>query len=176
MKRARYRAGQFLRHLRRAPLSPAELAEVRRVLPPALAAPFARLAPAEQAHALRVLRAVAAGPHPYARRPELLQAALLHDVGKSVAPLSLFERVGIVLAGKLLPGAAARWGQGPARGWRRAFVTALRHPEWGAELCAQAGAAPLVTRLIRRHQSPLPAPGSPEDQMLAVLQAADDDQ
>jgi hypothetical protein len=176
VNRAGYRVRQALWHLRRAPLSPAELEEVRRVLPPALAERFARLSPGEQAHALRVLRAVAAGPHPYTARPELLQAALLHDVGKTLAPLNLFERAWAVLARRWLPAWAARWGCEPARGWRRAFVLAAHHPEWGAELVAQAGAAPLVAALIRRHQSPLAAPRTPEDEMLAVLQAADDDQ
>jgi hypothetical protein len=176
VNRARYRVRQFLWYLRRAPLSPAEQAEVRRVLPPALAERFARLAPGEQAHALRVLRAVAAGAHPYAARPELLQAALLHDVGQTVAPLNVFERAWAVLARRWLPAWAERWGRGPARGWRRAFVAAARHPEWGADLAAQAGAAPLVAALIRRHQAPLAAPRTTEDEMLAVLQAADDDQ
>jgi hypothetical protein len=97
-------------------------------------------------------------------------------VGKTVAPLNVFERICVVLAHRLAPAAAARWGQGPPRGWRRAFVTAARHPEWGAELANQAGAAPLVAELIRRHQAPPPRLGSPEDEMLAVLQAADDDQ
>jgi hypothetical protein len=176
VKRARYRVRQALWHLRRAPLSRAEMEEVRRVLPPALAERFARLSPGEQAHGLRVLRAVAAGAHPYAARPELLQAALLHDLGKSLAPLNLFERTCVVLARRLLPTAAARWSRGPERGWRRAFVAAARHPEWGAELAVRAGAAPLVAALIRRHQAPLAAPRTPEDEMLAVLQAADDDQ
>jgi hypothetical protein len=176
VKRARYRVRQFLWHLRRAPLSPAELEEVRQVLPPGLEACFGRLSPGEQAHGLRVLRTVSAGAHPYAAQPELLQAALLHDLGKTVAPLNVFERTWAVLARWLLPAAAARWGRGPARGWRRAFVAAACHPGWGAELAAQAGAAPLVAALIRRHQTPLAAARTPEDEMLAVLQAADDDQ
>jgi hypothetical protein len=54
-------------------------------------------------------------------------------------------------------------------------VTARQHPDWGADLCAAAGAPPLTVDLIRRHQTPLPNPAAPEDDLLATLQAADDD-
>jgi hypothetical protein len=176
MPPARYRVGQFFRYLRRAPLSPVEQAEVARVLAsPALRALFARHTPSEQAHALRVLRAVAAGPHPYTRQPELLQAALLHDVGKTVAPVNIFERTLAVLGRRLFPRRAARWGQGQPRGLRKAFVVAAQHPAWGADLCVQAGAPPLTIALVRRHQNSIPQPKTAEDQMLRLLHAADDD-
>ena len=129
----------------------------------------------EQAHSLRVMRTVAAGGGAYAARNELRQAALLHDVGKSVAPLTLADRALVVLARRFAPEAAARWGQGEARGLRRPFVTAQRHADWGADLCAQAGAPPLTVDLVRRHQTPVTTPATPEDEMLAMLQAADDD-
>ncbi|MCC7358585.1 MAG: HD domain-containing protein [Anaerolineales bacterium] len=173
MRAARYRAGQFWRYLRPAPLSAADRAEVRQALPPALSALFERLAAGEQAHSLTVLRAVLrAAP---AAPPELRQAALLHDVGKSRAPLTLLDRVLVVAVTTLWPGRAAAWGQGAPIGLRRPFVTAARHPAWGAELAAQAGAPPLTVALIRRHQTPVSAPLTPEDEWLAVLQSADDD-
>ena len=49
-------------------------------------------------------------------RLELLQAALLHDVGKSSAPINLAERVEAVLVRWLLPGCYARWAQAEPRG------------------------------------------------------------
>jgi putative nucleotidyltransferase with HDIG domain len=162
MKRALYRAVQFRDYVWSRPPGPRDLAEIRRVLPPALAALFERQTLAEQAHALRVMRRAASGTE--AGRLELLQAALLHDVGKTRAPLSLPERVGVVLAGRFWPGLIAR------SGWRP-FVTARCHAEWGAELCAEAGAPPLTVELVRRHQ----APAAPEDKLLAELQMADDD-
>jgi hypothetical protein len=174
MRRARYRLRQFWRYLRPAPLGPDERAEVLGVLPPKLAALFWQMPPGEQAHGLRVLRAVrAARPEAPA---ELLQAALLHDAGKLRAPLSLAGRAVVVLAGRLLPAQAARWGRGEPRGWRRPFVTAAQHAEWGAALAAAAGAPPLTVALVRRHPWP-PPPGArtPEDDCLAALRLADDD-
>ncbi len=176
MRRARYRLGQFFSHLWPRPLAPNEQAEIQGVLGAGLAELFRHQTAGEQAHSLRVMRTLAAGGGAYATRAELLQAALLHDVGKSAAPLSLADRTVIVLARRLAPEAARRWGQGQAKGLRRPFVTALCHADWGADLCAQAGAAPLTVALVRRHQTPVTEPANtPEDEMLALLQAADDD-
>src|SRR5579859_4840764 len=175
MRRARYRLGQFAAHLFPRPLSADEAAEVERVLGQPLAALFRRQTTGEQVHAWRVMQTLAGGAGAYARQPELLQAALLHDVGKSQSPLSLADRALVVLARRFVPTAAERWGHGPPRGWRRPFATALCHADWGADLCAQAGAPPLTVRLIRRHQSALATPLTPEDEMLTLLQAADDD-
>ena len=175
MRRARYRLGQFFAHLRPRPLTPAEKAEVEGVLGAGLAQLFRRQTAGEQAHSLRVMRSVVNAGGPYAARRELLQAALLHDVGKSVAPLNLADRTVVVLARRLAPGVAWRCGQGQPRGWRRTFVTARQHADWGADLCADAGALPVTVNLIRRHQTPLTGPATPEDKMLTLLQAADDD-
>ena len=176
MRRARHRLSQFFRYWRNSPLTPAEVAEARRVLAPPLAALFGQMTLGEQAHSLRVLRAVraaggdAAGDA--ALPPGLLQAALLHDVGKSRAPLTLWGRVLVVLAGRWLPDQSRQWGQGAPLGWRGPFVAAARHAAWGAQLAAEAGADPLAVALIARHQDP---PGAaPEDEWLRRLQRADD--
>jgi hypothetical protein len=82
----------------------------------------------------------------------------------------------VVAASWALPAHAARWGARPeARGWRRAFATAAHHPVWGADLAAQAGAAPLTVDLIRRHQARLERRETPADELLALLQTLDDD-
>ena len=174
MRAAQYRVGQFFRYWWSRPLSAAERTEVAARLGPRLAALFEQMAPGEQAHSLRVLRRVqAAGSEVPAG---LLQAALLHDVGKTRAPIGLVGRAAVVLGGKFLPGLSARWGQGTPAGWRRPFVTAAQHPAWGAALCAAAGADPLAVTLIRRHQDKLDAaPDAPEDEWLRRLQAADDE-
>ena len=166
----RHRVGQFFLYWR-ARLTRADVAFIEATLPPALAALFCRMTPGEQIHSLKVMRWLADHGH---TRPELLQAALLHDVGKSVAPISLWERVEAVLVRWLLPGPYARWGQAEPRGWRKPFVTATQHPEWGADLAAQAGAAPLVVNLIRRHQSDKgKKPVTDEDQLLRLLSQAE---
>jgi len=167
-----YRARQFWLALTAAP-HPAQLRQARRILSPALMRLFERMTPDEQAHALRVLAAVQAQG---ARHPAVLQAALLHDAGKTAQPpLRLWERSAIVLVGAVWRDASARLGWGAARGWRRPFVVAAQHPSWGARLAREAGASPLVVELIRRHQQPLEHPPQNEfERLLLILQAADD--
>lgn len=171
-----YRVRQFWTALHAAPTEN-ELSEVRGVLSPSLMALFLQMQPGEQAHSLRIYRGLCDRGETH---PDLLVAALLHDVGKSCHPLRLWERVLIVLAQKLFGPRVKAWGHRQSRGWRRAFVVAEQHPAWGAELAAQAGASPLAVRLIRRHQETLhpelsqpPADPILEDRLLVQLQLLD---
>jgi hypothetical protein len=108
--------------------------------------------------------------------PDLLVAALLHDVGKSRYPLHLWERVLIVLVKALFPTRAKRWGAGAPFGWRRPFVIAEQHPAWGAEMATRAGASPLTVELICKHQHPSPSESQSEvEALLQKLQAVDDE-
>ena len=75
MRRARYRLGQFLSHLRPQHLGPDERAEVESVLGAGLAQLFRRQTAGEQAHSLRVMRTVAASGGEYGSRRELLPVA-----------------------------------------------------------------------------------------------------
>jgi hypothetical protein len=132
--------------------------------------------PGEQAHSIQVMRAVShtfngsSGDHP----KDLLVAALLHDVGKIRYPLRIWERIFIVLVRALAPEKAREWGEGEPAGWRRAFVIAERHPEWGAQMAAAAGVSPLTEALIRRHQMQhSDHPICSEDEDLFILQSAD---
>jgi hypothetical protein len=95
----------------------------------------------------------------------------LHDVGKILNPLSIFDRVVIISGKRLFPRAARRWGGGTPCGLRRPFVVAVNHAAWGAELAAQAGASSRIVDLIRCHQDSPPL----DDPLLAALQAADDE-
>lgn len=170
LARMAYRVQQFWSNMTAAPAED-ELEQARFLLGPDLFLLFSTMPPAEQTHALRVfMRLTTAGE----QQPELLCAALLHDVGKTRQPLRLWERVVIVLAQVFLPAQAADWGTGQPAGWRRPFVVAAQHPQWGADMAAQAGADPLVVKLIHRHQeAPLSPAATVEDRLLQRLQAAD---
>jgi hypothetical protein len=174
-----YRLRQFWSVLYAAP-SAGELDKVRSLLTPPQMALFLRMHRSEQAHSIQVMGAVFHASHGVQAeaRQDLLKAALLHDVGKSRYPVRIWERVLIVLSKAFLPGQVKRWGNGDAEGsglgWRRAFVVAEQHPAWGAKVAAEAGASPLVTALIRRHQDPRSnSSESLEDRLLHILQAAD---
>lgn len=166
----KYRLGQFFHALGASTPEGAELDWVRGLLSPEGMALFSQMHPAEQQHSLRVAAILRGQGAP----PELLIAALLHDVGKIRFPLRLWERVLIVLVRALFPGKAKQWGQGEPRGWRRPFVVAEQHPAWGAEMAQAAGAPPLAVNLIRRHQDVMPEEARVlEDRLLRMLQAVD---
>lgn len=151
---------------------PVDEALAASVLTPELLALFNTMRRGERLHSLNVLRAVQAADHD---DPDLLAAALLHDVGKTVAPFWLPERVAVVLARKLAPALYTRWGRAEPRGWRRPFAISLRHPEWSADLVRAAGGSPRVVELVRRHAETLPDPPRDEtERLLLILQAADD--
>ena len=148
MKRFLYRIRQFQRAHTENP-SPADIGRAKAVLTPELFRLFTRMQPFEQAHALRVYdRLVKEG---YSQ-PDLLAAALLHDVGKVRSPLKPGERAAAVLAKKLSPSISQIIGQGRPKGWNKGIVVAEKHAAWGAEMAAAAGATPLTTELIARHQ------------------------
>ena len=129
---------------------------------------FRRMQPSEQAHAYQILeRLKTAGQ----TDPDLLAAALLHDVGKVLVPLSIFDRVVIVLGKRFFRRRVMRWSEGTPSRLRRPFVVAAHHPAWGADLAEQAGASPRTVDLIRRHQDD----PSVDNPLLAALQAADDE-
>ena len=148
-----------------------DLAQPEAILGPQLMALFTQMRRSEQLHSLRVLATVQAMGH---TEPDLLVAALLHDVGKTRAPIGLMGRTLAVLVRAALPGIAHHWAQGEPVGWRRALAVAERHHAWGAEMLAEAGASPLAMTLVRRHQEKMSGqPAGEENRLLAVLQAAD---
>jgi hypothetical protein len=179
-----YRSRQFWNALQARP-APEALSQASAYLTPALQQVFERMSAAEKAHSLAVLNRLL---HQGETHPDLLAAALLHDVGKSIAPLRLWERVVIVLGRALFSPQVERWGRqaepgasGAKEPWlsrvlKRPFRVASRHPEWGARLVEQAGGSPGCVRLVRRHQDLLNhPPHTEEDRLLAALQAADDE-
>ncbi len=148
---------------------------VARILPLEAQALFWRMTPGDQRHSLAVLRTLLAWGETH---PALLQAALLHDVGKAAMPLAPWERALIVLVEALglwprLFG-CGRW---PIfRRWTERVRRYRAHPEIGAAWARAAGCDPLTVALIRRHQEALDQPGSEEDletRLLRRLQQAD---
>ena len=147
--RAAYRVGQFWKALTAAP-EKIEINLAREVLSPPLMALFLRLQPSEQAHSLSIAQALYQQGETH---PDLLVAALLHDIGKTRFPLRIWERLAIVLGKRFFPQAARKWGQEQnLPGWKRLFVVAEQHPAWGAQMASEAGASSLAVALIRRHQ------------------------
>jgi hypothetical protein len=151
-----YRVSQFWNTLSHK-AEPGLLEEVQRQLTPPQTQLFKRLQPSEQMHALTIWRKLL---HQGDAQPDLLVAALLHDVGKLRFPLALWQRVLVVLAKAILPRKAQAWGNLLPGGWeelpawRKAFVVAEHHPRWGAELARHAGVSPLAEYLIREHHHP----------------------
>lgn len=127
---------------------------MRERLTPAQWELFSRLQSSEQVHAIAVFRKLLEQGE---NQPDLLVAALLHDIGKLQYRLNLFERAMIVVAKALVPRKSRRWGKMPTRGWedlpgwRKAFILAEQHAVWGAEMARKVGVSPLSEALIRHH-------------------------
>lgn len=167
-----YRGWQFWQVLWASAPTPEQLAPARAILTDSQMKLFRQLQVSEQNHSLRVLRAIQKQGE---NNPDLLVAALLHDVGKIRYPLRVWERVFIVLGKKLFPKRSTVWGQSKPQGWSRPFVVAAQHPLWGGELALEAGTAPQAVRLIRHHQDKTtnPTADQTEAYLLSVLQNAD---
>jgi hypothetical protein len=132
---------------------------------------FRRMPPTDQLHAIAVARTLQQAGHD---DPALMQAALLHDVAKSLGQ-PIIHRVLIVLLEAFWP-AGLEWVSAPgaAGWWRRPFVIHARHPAIGAEWAGEAGCEPLAVSLIARHQDELaPDLTETEEKLLAALQWAD---
>ncbi|MCA9934843.1 MAG: HD domain-containing protein [Ardenticatenaceae bacterium] len=167
-----YRVGQFWRLLAASPLAVEAQLVVTAVLNPTQQQLFARFTPGDQWHSYQVLRTLEEAGHTH---PDLQVAALLHDIGKTQARLTLWGRTLIVLTQHFFSAQLAVWGQGTAQGWKRPFVIKAQHPAWGADMAAAAGCSPLAVSLIRRHQDVVPETAvSEEDTLLRLLQWADD--
>lgn len=166
-----YRIQQVQHNLLAGPLPMLARELVTAVLSPAEQQLFSQFTLSDQWHSYRVATMLQEAGH---NHHELLVAALLHDVGKTKAPISVIERSLIVLAQWFFPNRVGEWGDGEPVGWKRPFVVKMQHPEWGAQMATVAGSNPLAISLIRRHQDPLSEIKSEEDRLLQLLQWADD--
>lgn len=128
---------------------PVDYALATEYLTPSLLALFTQMRRGEQLHSLNVLRAVLShGQTPSA----VAVAALLHDVGKTRYPLTLWQRTTAVLVRAFLPPIFRRLSEGDPRPfWRRAFVVYVHHPVWSGELIGQAGGSADAVWLATHH-------------------------
>lgn len=167
----RYRASQFFRSLRNQPLSDAEFEDVQSLLSQEQLLLFGQLTAPDQQHSYRVMQFVRSGGE---RNQDLLAAALLHDVGKANKPVTVWERSLVVLVEKAFPGSLGRFGNGPAEGWKRAFVVKAQHPGWGADLVSGVDSSDMILKLVRRHHEYVGSEDDGEEaRLLRILQRAD---
>ena len=140
-------------------------------LPPLAVDLFLSMPYYDQQHALKVVETLRRqGYHD----PDLIAAALLHDVGKSVSLAGrprLWHRVATVLGHAFWPDLLERLSrEDQGEGWRQPFYVQEHHAALGAQLAQEAGCSPVTESLIRHHEEP----GSEsDDPWLAALQAAD---
>ena len=125
----------------------------------------------DQAHTYQVFKMLQSAGH---TNQHLLTAALLHDIGKSQYRISVWDRVWPVLVKKIAPNVYYRWGNAEPTGWKRPFVIIKQHPDWGADMTEVIGTHPTAVSLIRRHQDKINQIQTEEDQLLSLLQWADD--
>jgi hypothetical protein len=166
-----YRLGQGFQHLGlAAEPTAADYAEVARWLPPSAFPLFRSMSHADQQHSLRVCRGLQARG---CTEPDMLAAALLHDVGKAQGKIPFWVRPAIVLGKKLAPRRLAGVAADPRTAvaqryphWRRALGFAWWHAEVGADLALAAGLSQRSALYIRTHHQP--------DGPAAELHAVDD--
>lgn len=142
-----YRIHQFWDALYAVPKSE-DLESIRNTLTPEMMTLFLQMHPSEQCHSIRMYKMLLNSGD---TDQDLLTAALLHDIGKNRYPLSICERVEVVLANLFFPRHVNHWRQGSPSGWRRPFVVAEQHARWGAEMAADAGVSPRCADLICYH-------------------------
>ena len=167
-----YRVTQFWWNITTEPLSASLRQQIDISLSPAERELFFHFQDTDQWHAYRVYNSLKEADHSH---PDLLAAALMHDICKTKVKLNAWDRILIVAAERLMPGKVISWGQGDLTTWKRPFVVRLKHASWGAEMARSAGSSALTVDLIRRHQDPPPQDRiSIEDELLCLLQWADD--
>lgn len=128
---------RLLRFLAAKPLLPREQLEVYDVLAPELRQLFFRQRHEDQRHALAVKRWVEGVP-------ELYEAALLHDVGKTESDLGAVARAFATVWHGSGMQARSRW---------RSYIN---HGAIGADLIEDRGASALAVAFTRHHPGPTP--------------------
>lgn len=166
--RARHLVRRFVTTLRGR--SPEQVDErwVRSLLVPREIELWERMTATDRAHGVEVARRTAESID----TPEVLAAALLHDVGKVEADAGIVSRVLATLVDPFVSETrASGWAQrtGPVGTLGRL----LCYPQIGARLLADVGSARLVVQWAAEHHQP-PRRWTIDPAIGTVLQAADD--
>lgn len=156
-----------------APLRPVEDDLAAQYLASVTVSFFMTMRRSDRQHHIRVLKYLLANEQ---NNPALLKAALLHDVGKTKVSITIIDRILAVLGKQFFPQRFDAWGQGEPRGWRKAFVVSVQHPQWGADLFSAVESDQLAHDLILHHQDPVAIVSNDATlrELLVQLQAADD--
>lgn len=130
---------------------------------------LARLAPYDRVHHLRVYELLRAQG---VSDPDLLRAALLHDVGKADGRgrVRLGHRVAVVILRAVAPRVLWMLDHADLPGPLHGFYLGEQHARLGAELAARAGASPRACAFIASHE----ARDAVHDPDLKLLIDADD--
>ncbi|MCX6045397.1 MAG: HD domain-containing protein [Chloroflexi bacterium] len=174
-QRSIYRIRQFFQGLS-AHISVADRQAVTEILPDAAVALFARMPLDAQRHSLNVMYTLQTAGYD---QPDLLVAALLHDVGKVAADdagvrLGLWLRGPLVLLDAIAPAWLDAWAVAdPEQQWRYALYVHRQHPQIGARWASATGCTPDACWLIAQHQASGYQANDPRCALLLALQAAD---
>lgn len=168
-----YRTSQFLHSIKAKPLTQAEKAFIESILTASQAFFFFQLAIYEQRHALRVCQTLCAGGH--GTDKELLQASLLHDLGKSDPQNGRFIPVWGKIANVLFSMFKAKsvmrkLAKAEPKSWRYVFWLQLHHEQRGASLAEKMGSSRRVVNLIGGYSAAL----QQGDPAMIALKWADD--
>jgi hypothetical protein len=148
-----HRVGQFIGHLT-ARVDPGEIERARPLLPDTAWSLFSGMPTADRRHALDVAARLAAAGQ---RDPDLLAAALLHDIAKGHR-MRLWHRVAGVVLEAVTPRALARLASSEQRSWRYPFHLYLHHASLSADAALGAGCTPRTAAFIRGSSEPADGP------------------
>lgn len=166
-----HRARRFFSSLRPGGPSGADEAWAQAKLLPRELDLWRKMSGPDRRHAVAVARRADEALGDAASRP-VLAAALLHDVGKTVADLRTYGRVIATLSGSFTDADThAMWVQG--RGFTRKVGLYLTYPALGADLLTLAGSDELTVAWAREHHEP-PEQWSIPREIGEVLAEADD--
>jgi hypothetical protein len=110
---------------------------------------FREMSPIDQRHCIDVFKTLLRQGH---SDSDLLQAALLHDVGKR--GIRLWHRVASVLLEAFWPILLEKLAVNCPQSWLYGFYIYQHHADLSAELAKRSGCSPSVVELIRGHHDP----------------------